>query len=167
MLSQIKWWILGIITLALFGRIFISFIPENEVVLKPDSAIKHDFSPFNIAWARGDEKEPPPRANAPEQAITLKPRVKITEKSVWEVLTKLIECESTGKREALNPDDKGSPSFGTLQFKKTTFHYFGEKYGLPHTDIMDRGQQIAIARMMILDGGITHWRNCAKKNNFL
>jgi hypothetical protein len=80
-------------------------------------------------------------------------------------LSKLIPCESGGNPNALNPMDKDlTPSWGILQFKPSTLHYFGIKYGLLPADIepaeiMNRiweaDLQINVAHKMIDEYGTT------------
>ena len=82
---------------------------------------------------------------------------------IWDALSKLAECESGGRRTVKVVDVNSKLSYGTYQFQSATFHAFGEKYGLPHTDIMSRSEQTAIAKRMIENGLWTHWRNCGLK----
>lgn len=72
----------------------------------------------------------------------------------------LIECESHWKPEARG--DNGM-SIGILQFKRATFDLFSKKYGLAEPDINNSFQQIDLAALMIRDGYIGHWGNCARK----
>lgn len=66
-------------------------------------------------------------------------------------------CESRGVETAVNKMDRdGTPSYGSLQFKPSTFTYFSERYGLPTTtSYMDPSQQRQIVRFMINDPKIT------------
>ncbi len=73
----------------------------------------------------------------------------------------LIDClakhESTSNPEAINWNDNGSPSWGLLQFKRSTYNYYCvNKYGLPD-DIMNPSYQRECADRIISAGGLSHW----------
>ena len=80
----------------------------------------------------------------------------------WDVvLDKLSWCESRQVADVIIVDSNGYNSYGFLQFQRRTFDYFGDKYGLPHDDILSPAQQYPIARAMFEDGlGPLHWVNC-------
>lgn len=82
--------------------------------------------------------------------------------NVSPIIQQLAECESGNNPKAINPNDPDTPSFGLLQFKQGTFEIFGKKYNLPHDDIMNPEQQIAIAEKMLENNLWTHWFNCLK-----
>lgn len=63
-------------------------------------------------------------------------------------------CESKGKAGAVNPKDSdGTPSYGLLEFKPSTYALFAKAYGLASTtDYMNPDGQEAIVTQMILRG---------------
>lgn len=68
---------------------------------------------------------------------------------VW--IRQLIQCESTGNPNAINPNDSdGTPSYGLLQFKPSTFEMFSRKYKIKG-ELMDPVAQKEITRRMIND----------------
>lgn len=68
------------------------------------------------------------------EAVPEKPSETIrawTEEEEW--LERLVMCESSGNPEAINEEDlDGTPSYGLLQFKPSTFWMFAEAYGIVH-----------------------------------
>lgn len=74
----------------------------------------------------------------------------------------LATCESNQTPDVKILDSDGYYSYGWLQFHLRTFNMFGEKYGLPHDDILSPAEQIPIAKAMIKEGLWTQWTNCAK-----
>jgi hypothetical protein len=88
------------------------------------------------------------------------------------IVDKLMMCESSGKAHAINPDDGGSPSYGCLQYKKTTFFEGIKIHGLlreaearEHENfLMDCEVQRVLARKMLTTNvnGWKHWTNCFK-----
>jgi hypothetical protein len=73
------------------------------------------------------------------------------------LIDKIAFCESSNNPEAVNWNDNGSPSWGLLQFKETTFqHFCVNKYNLPN-DIMDGDIQRECADRMIRAGLAYHW----------
>ncbi len=80
------------------------------------------------------------------------------------IIKGLIKCESGGNEKAIGDNGKAK---GILQFHQGTFDKFGSFYNLPHDNIWDKDQQIAIAKRMIENGLIFHWRNCAKSLSLL
>ena len=67
-------------------------------------------------------------------------------------LQQLIICESSGNPEAINPKDKdGTPSYGLLQFKPSTFTGYRKQYGLPEAELMDPEAQKETVRHMMQD----------------
>lgn len=66
-------------------------------------------------------------------------------------LSALEWCESRGVETAINKKDRdGTPSYGALQFKPSTYAYFAKVYGLASTtDYMSaEGQREIVARMI-------------------
>jgi hypothetical protein len=80
-----------------------------------------------------------------------------SENALQGILECLAMCESGNREWVVNPNDKGSPSFGLYQFKFSTWQKFCEG------NIMNRNDQEVCARQMIANGGIRHWYNCAVK----
>lgn len=78
-------------------------------------------------------------------------KLKVTDaEEAW--LQELILCESSGNPEAINPLDlDGTPSFGLLQFKPSTFHGYRKQYGLPEKELMDPEAQKDTVRHMMQD----------------
>lgn len=75
-----------------------------------------------------------------------------TEREEW--LQKLIKCESSGNPMAINPVDlDGTPSYGILQFKESTFEAFSKAYKI-EGELMDPEAQKAIVRKMMDDPSI-------------
>jgi len=79
---------------------------------------------------------------------------------VEEALAVIRDCESENNPKAYNPADPITPSFGLYQFKTETFNHFGERYGLPHTDVWNPVEQHDIAKAMLLEGRSEHWKVC-------
>ena len=83
----------------------------------------------------------------------------------------LAKCESGQNPLAINPHDSGSPSYGYVQFKKSTWENQLRYYKmLPEAEdkelmnfIHDKDIQVELAKKMIKDGKWKHWQNCAKK----
>ena len=73
---------------------------------------------------------------------------------------RLIKCESNWKETALGDNGR---SFGILQFKEKTFEHFAEKYGFRELEIRNPYHQIDLAALMIKNGYLYHWENCAGK----
>lgn len=72
----------------------------------------------------------------------------------------LIACESVWRETALG--DNGT-SIGILQFKDGTFTHFNKKYNFEDRTIHNPQHQIDLATLMIRDGYLFHWKNCARK----
>lgn len=69
-------------------------------------------------------------------------------------LKKLEHCESSGNPEAINPEDTdGTPSYGLLQFKPSTFVAFSRVYKMTG-ELMDPEAQRAIVRRMMGDASV-------------
>lgn len=77
-------------------------------------------------------------------------------------ITALEQCESRGNSNAKVFDSNSKWSKGILQFQDSTFHSYGTKYNLPHTDIYSEEQQELIALAMLNDGLWRAWYNCGK-----
>ena len=82
-------------------------------------------------------------------------------------LGSLEYCESRGKPDAINPmDSDGTPSYGILQFKPSTYAWYAKIYGMASTtNYMDPEEQEAIVTQMIIRG--VNWAkqfpDCTKK----
>lgn len=76
---------------------------------------------------------------------------------------RLIACESQWKEDAAG--DNGT-SFGILQFKIPTFTHFTKKYKLEDLNIDNPRDQIELAALMISNGHLHHWKNCARKTGW-
>jgi len=65
-------------------------------------------------------------------------------------------CESRANPEAINPNDRdGTPSYGILQFKPSTFTYYQLRYGVAGAQTyMDPGAQEAIVEQMIINNDV-------------
>lgn len=73
---------------------------------------------------------------------------------------RLIACESRWNDRA--EGDNGT-SFGLLQFKEDTFLLFAKKYNLATASYVNPHHQMDLAALMIRDGYISHWQNCARR----
>lgn len=71
-------------------------------------------------------------------------------------------CESN-QRDITILDSNNKYSHGWLQFQTASFHYFGKKFGLEHSDIHSREQQEALARAMLNAGLSNNWKTCARR----
>lgn len=88
------------------------------------------------------------------------------EQRAW--LGALQWCESRGKPQALNPNDRDhTPSYGILQFKISTFYNYGKLYGINTSKgYKDPEAQIKIVEQMIIKGGVKweqQFPDCVKK----
>ena len=88
------------------------------------------------------------------------------------LFNEIVKCESNFNPLAYNPSDGGSPSYGLLQFKISTFRNFGIIYGVfPEGTTLQEAKkyiwnpayQGAIAMGMMSDGLYSHWFNCHRK----
>ena len=106
------------------------------VLLVPHAAAT-EVSYVRIPWEDVSVKPPAP---------TLADR-----QAAW--LAKLVSCESLGDPAAVNPKDRdGTPSYGLLQFKPSTFAMFSRAYGIGDpSDYMDPKAQKAIVLRMMRD----------------
>lgn len=93
---------------------------------------------------------PPHKAHTTQPIDDLRAR-----QEIW--LDALEWCESRGVETAVNPRDRdGTPSYGALQFKPSTYAYFAKRYGLASTtDYTNAAQQREIVRRMIADPGMS------------
>lgn len=85
----------------------------------------------------------------PWDAVHVKPLPVTQRQAAW--LDRLVQCESHGDPKAVNPKDRdGTPSYGLLQFKPSTFAMFSKAYGMASTtDYMDPiAQRLIVMRMM-------------------
>lgn len=86
----------------------------------------------------------------------------------------LATCESGRNPEAINPMDGGSPSYGLLQWKESSFWFYNGKYNLlPDLErpevinvIYDPNIQIRLAQKVLEEPrGYLNWKNCFAKHN--
>lgn len=113
------------------------------------------------------EEAPVTQATTTEETPKKKPTVQpilATDRAAW--LADLIQCESNGRPEAVNPKDRdGTPSYGLLQFKPSTFEMFSKAYGI-EGELMDPEAQKAIVIRMMDDKSVV-WENqfpaCVRK----
>lgn len=114
--------------------------------------------PVTTATTTQEKKdETPKKAPAPQPVL-------MGDRGTW--LEALIQCESNGRPEAVNPKDRdGTPSYGLLQFKPSTFDFFKKAYGI-EGELMDPEAQKAIVIRMMDDESIV-WENqfpaCVRK----
>jgi len=83
-----------------------------------------------------------------------------------EWIKKLEICESSGNPKAINPKDRdGTPSYGSFQFKPSTFDMYSKRYGTLGK-LMDRKSQYEIVVRMMDDPAV-RWQNefpdCVRK----
>jgi len=95
--------------------------------------------------------EPPREVRIATSSAPLTVKLKVEDdQEAW--LNRLIQCESGGKASAINPLDKdGTPSYGLLQFKPSTFTGYRRQYGLPEAELMDPEAQKETVRHMMQD----------------
>lgn len=77
-------------------------------------------------------------------------------------MVKLADCESGINSKAVNPNDRGSPSYGLFQYKKLTWQFFSKKYNFKG-DIMSGIDQWQLTKMVLSDNfnkNVWHWKNC-------
>lgn len=80
-----------------------------------------------------------------------KPKVQLLNEAGERWLGRMIQCESTGSPIAVNPKDlDGTPSYGLLQFKPSTFAMYAARYDI-EGELMDPEAQKAIVRRMASD----------------
>lgn len=88
--------------------------------------------------------------------LTVKLKVEDAQEA-W--LQKLIQCESNGVPSAINKMDlDGTPSYGLLQFKPSTFTGYRKQYGLPSAELMDPEAQKETVRHMMKDPGVNWYQ---------
>ena len=77
-----------------------------------------------------------------------------SEQEAW--LDDLVQCESRGNAAAINPKDRdGTPSYGLLQFKPSTFAEFSKAYGIGDpAEYMDPEAQKEIVLRMMRDPSV-------------
>lgn len=113
--------------------------------------------PTVVTTATTTEEAPKKKAPATQPVLA-------TDRATW--LTDLIQCESNGRPEAVNPKDRdGTPSYGLLQFKPSTFEMFSKAYKI-EGELMDPEAQKAIVIRMMDDKSVV-WENqfpaCVRK----
>lgn len=114
-----------------------------------------------ISVTKVEAKEEIPK---PEEKEIPEIRLQTTTREAW--LADLVSCESSGNPGAINPVDRdGTPSYGLLQFKPSTFEMFKKAYRI-EGELMDPEAQKAIVRRMMDDESIK-WENqfpaCVRK----
>lgn len=117
---------------------------------------------FILSYALSPRIEIVNAENIPEVKII--PKEEPTHKQSL-YLAMLEWCESGGNPNALNPQDGGSRSVGSFQFKDKTFSLYSQKYALGYTkeDIYDHDKQKALVHLMLKDGLEDQWKNCHTK----
>lgn len=105
-----------------------------------------------------------PEIPAPKAKEIQEVRLQTTTREAW--LADLIMCESSGRPHAINEVDRdGTPSYGLLQFKPSTFEYFKKAYSI-EGELMDPEAQKAIVRRMMDDKSVvweTQFPDCVRK----
>lgn len=87
-----------------------------------------------------------------EPIVIKEVKLQTTTREAW--LAALIMCESSGNPNAINEVDlDGTPSYGLLQFKPSTFEHFKKAYKL-EGELMDPEAQKAIVRRMMDDPSV-------------
>lgn len=80
-----------------------------------------------------------------------------------ELAWNLAMCESSQVPDVVVQDDGGSPSYGFLQIKKSTFDWGCKRFKLNCTDIMDYRQQRELFKAFYRAGEWkNHWKVCSK-----
>lgn len=81
-------------------------------------------------------------------------------------IDKLERCESSGNPKAINPEDlDGTPSYGSFQFKPSTFKMYSARYGVSG-ELMDRSAQREIVVNMLGDAKVkwtSEFPDCVRK----
>ena len=86
----------------------------------------------------------------------------IDEDNVWQIIDNLIQCESLGRRGAINPKDiDGRPKYGELQYDIRTWKMWENEFDFKG-DPMDRQDAIQMTRLALLAGYGYHW-GCYKR----
>lgn len=121
---------------------------EEEIIKIPEAT---------VSVTKAEAKEEPPK-EIPEKTLQK------TNREQW--LADLIACESRGNPDAINPKDRdGTPSYGLLQFKPSTFEMFSKAYKI-EGELMDPEAQKAIVIRMMDDKSVV-WENqfpaCVRK----
>ena len=80
----------------------------------------------------------------------------------YEKIHKLITCESSWNPQAKG--DKGK-AYGLLQFWKSTFDAYSQKYGYTNLEYTSSTHQILLAMRMISEGERANW-TCAKYQTY-
>lgn len=92
-----------------------------------------------------------------ETPLILTPTLKSEAQETW--LADLIICESHGNPEAINPLDRdGTPSYGLLQFKPSTFTGYRKQYGLKEAELMNPEAQKETVRHMMKDPNVNWYQ---------
>lgn len=103
------------------------------------------------------------RAEAPEMDYEQK-------LDIW--VENLASCESRNNPKQVNPLDNGSPSYGYVQYKLSTFWNYNKKYNVfpeltmdnLHHYVMQKDKQVAMTKVIIKkEYGWRNWYNCSKK----
>lgn len=112
-----------------------------------------------------EEKKPDPPKIVAAPVVLAETAAPAGSREAW--VEKLIQCESTGNPQAVNPKDRdGTASYGILQFKPSTFAAYSAKYGI-EGELMDAEAQIKIVHAMMDDKSV-RWHNefpdCVRKH---
>jgi len=127
---------------------------EEEIIKLPEATVSVTKAEAKAELPKEiPEKKPEPVTTRSE-----------TTREQW--LADLIACESRGNPDAINPKDRdGTPSYGLLQFKPSTFEMFSKAYKI-EGELMDPEAQKAIVIRMMDDKSVV-WENqfpaCVRK----
>jgi len=117
-----------------------------------------------VAWSVGDTPKGENLTATSTIVVEEKEVLQTEAREAWLVL--LIECESSGNPNAINEIDRdGTPSYGLLQFKPSTFEMFSKAYGV-EGELMDPEAQKRIVRKMMDDPSVrweTQFPDCVRK----
>lgn len=113
-------------------------------------------------------------SNLPEINLTKEDILNILERNkILQKMEDLALCESSNNPLALNPDDKGTPSYGLFQYKETTWKRYIKQYNLlPEAEeheymnfIYDEELQRKLTFLILKNekDGWRHWYNCGIK----
>lgn len=101
----------------------------------------------------------------PDHIVDVNKMVGTPAQEKW--LAALVQCESGGNPKAINPKDRdGTPSYGLLQFKPSTFRAFAKAYGITGV-LMNADAQRAIVRKMMNDKSVNwlqQFPDCVKNH---
>lgn len=148
----------GAVALAIIGWPNVSAEAPETPDPEPPKRVEIEVTVAKVAEA--SEPEPP----------TAYSKVEVIEQTIdrEEWLARLIQCESGGDPNALNPVDlDGTPSHGILQFKDTTFEMYRLRYDMGAVALYDAEAQKQMVRFMMDDPRV-RWENefpdCVRKH---